>query len=89
MKKLLINNWILKLFALLAAVVMWLVVVNDNDPQIPYSINNVPVEIVNDQVFAENDMVYWVTEGMTVNIRVNVRQTVIKYLKASDFKLTA
>ncbi len=89
MKKLLINNWILKLFALLAAVVMWLVVVNDNDPQIPYPINNVPVEIVNDQVFAENDMVYWVTEGMTVNIRVNVRQTVTKQLKASDFKLTA
>lgn len=89
MKKLLINNWILKLFALLAAVVMWLVVVNDNDPQIPYPINNVPVEIVNDQVFADNDMVYWVTEGMTVNIRVNVRQTVTKQLKASDFKLTA
>ncbi len=89
MKKLLINNWILKLFALLAAVVMWLVVVNDNDPQIPYPIYNVPVEIVNDQVFAENDMVYWVTEGMTVNIKVNVRQTVVKQLKASDFKLTA
>ena len=89
MKKLLINNWVLKLFALLAAIVMWLVVVNDNDPQIPYPINNVPVEIVNDQVFADNDMVYWVTEGMTVNIRVNVRQTVTKQLKASDFKLTA
>lgn len=89
MKKLLINNWILKLFALLAAIVMWLVVVNDNDPQIPYPINNVPVEIINDQVFADNDMVYWVTEGMTVNIRVNVRQTVTKQLKASDFKLTA
>ncbi len=89
MKKLLINNWILKLFALLAAVVMWLVVVNDNDPQIPYPIYNVPVEIVNDQVFAENDMVYWVTEGMAVNIKVNVRQTVVKQLKASDFKLTA
>lgn len=89
MKKLLINNWVLKLFALLAAIVMWLVVVNDNDPQIPYPINNVPVEIINDQVFADNDMVYWVTEGMTVNIRVNVRQTVTKQLKASDFKLTA
>lgn len=89
MKKLLINNWVLKLFALLAAVVMWLVVVNDNDPHIPYPINNVPVEIINDQVFAENDMVYWVTEGMTVNIRVNVPQTVVKQLKASDFKLTA
>lgn len=89
MKKLLVNNWILKLFALLAAIVMWLVVVNDNDPQIPYSIYNVPVTIVNDQVFADNDMVYWVTEGTTVNVRVNVRQTVTKQVKATDFKLIA
>lgn len=89
MKRLLTNNWILKLCSLLAAAVLWLVVVNDNDPLIPYPITNVPVTILNDQIFSDNDMVYRIEGGTTVNIKVQVRQTVIKQLSPSDFRLTA
>ncbi len=89
MKKHLTNNWMLKLFSLLAAALLWLVVINDNNPLIPYTLYNVPVEVINDDVFSDNDLVYEVTEGSTVNIRVQVRQTIARQLRASDFRLVA
>ncbi len=89
MKKLLINNWVLKLFSVIAAALLWLMVTNDNNPLVSYTLYNVPVEIVNDEVFSDNNLVYRVTAGSTVNIEVQVRQTVARQLRTSDFHLQA
>lgn len=53
------------------------------------TINNIPVEIVNDQIISSLDKVYEVTDGNTVNIKVTGSKDVLNNISASDFTAKA
>ena len=86
MKKWITNNWPLKLVSVLFAVVVWIVIVNVDDPVGTVTISNIPVEIVNDDVFREQGKTYTVvgTGAPRTSVRVTERRKVTSSLTRND-----
>lgn len=70
MKKVLTNNFSLKIISLLFAVVLWLIVVNIDDPVISRTITGIPVTPLDEDVITKNNQVYSIVSGDTVTISV-------------------
>ncbi|MBE5958883.1 MAG: hypothetical protein E7254_08510 [Lachnospiraceae bacterium] len=83
------NNWLLKLFALLLATVIWLAVVNINDPTKTVTIFNVPIQIVDENIITDKNQTYSVLDSQYVNVTVSGRRSVVKELTASSFSAKA
>ncbi len=83
------NNWLLKLFALLLATVIWLAVVNINDPTKTVTIYNVPIQIIDGEVITDMNQTYEINDSQYVNVTVSGRRSVIKELTASSFTAKA
>ncbi|MBS6396814.1 MAG: hypothetical protein KH452_06640 [Clostridiales bacterium] len=90
MKTKLLNNLLLKILSVMAAVVLWLIVVNIDDAVTHQDFKNIKVNMVNTDILSDQNQMYRVEEGTdTVNLRVYARRSVLKGLKASDFVATA
>ncbi len=85
MKKALTENLILKILSVFLAILIWLLVLNINDPATTRQISGIHVDVLNDSVITDNDMVYKVTEGQTVSVKVTGPRTIVDSLTASDF----
>ena len=88
MKEKLGNDLILKVFSLVLAILLWLFVINTEDPVITKSFSNIPVDMLNEQVLDELNRTYKITEGSTVSFTVKGKKTVLDKLKKSDFRAT-
>lgn len=93
MKNKLTNNLLLKILSLLIAFVLWLIVVNINDPIRTVTIYNIPIEIINESKVTSIGLgqVYEVespTNGTAMAVVTGVR-SIVDSLKPSDFKATA
>ncbi len=62
MKEKLGNDLILKVFSLVLAILLWLFVINTEDPVITKSFSNIPVDMLNEQVLDELNRTYKITE---------------------------
>ncbi len=89
MKKTILNNFALKLLSVVAALVLWLVVMNISDYTVTVEINDIPVEQLNGDVLEELDKIYDVAKGDTVDIVVKGRRSIVEGLTAQDFRATA
>ena len=89
MKNWIVNNWKLKLLSVGIALVIWVVVVNYDNPYVTRTISNIPIELVNEETLTSHDMVYTVDGTQTATIRVRCPRKVSQKLKASDFKAEA
>ena len=76
MKEKLGNDLILKVFSLVLAILLWLFVINTEDPVITKSFSNIPVDMLNEQVLDELNRTYKITEGSTVSFTVKGKKTV-------------
>ncbi len=56
--KRLFNNWALKLFSVVAAFMLWLLVMNIDDPEDQKSFYSIPVKLVNTDILEQEGMVY-------------------------------
>ncbi len=85
MKKKILHNWSLKLASLVVAFVLWLLVVQIDDPSDSTTFYNVPVTLTNVELLEKENKVYEVLDG-TDSIRVSVRapRSVIQQLRATD-----
>ncbi len=85
-KKKLLNNWALKLFSLVAAFLLWLLVMNIEDPEDQKTFYNVPVKLVNTEVLADENMVYQILDRTDAVARVTIiaPKSVRDELSASD-----
>lgn len=85
MKKILLNNWFLKLASLLFAFTLWFIVINVTDPTEDKNFSNIPVKLVNTDVLDE-DKIYEVIDGtgMLRNVTVYARTSVLRELTAED-----
>lgn len=86
----LFRNFGLKILALIISIILWLAVVNLSDPVVSAPFNNIPVEILNEDVITNKGEVYEVLEG-TDNISVNVaaKRTILNYLSKDNLRATA
>lgn len=83
------NNWMLKIFAFIIASIVWLAVINVNDPTKTVTIYNVPINLTNEDVITSNNQIYSVKGSQTVNITVTGRRSVVSSLNASSFRVEA
>ena len=89
MIKSLSNNVGLKLLALLFAIVMWMAVVNLDDPQINRTYT-VAVTVENDNAITSQDKYYEIAEdSRNVTFSVSGKRSIVDKLSSSDFKATA
>ena len=88
MKKLFTENIALKLGSVVIAVILWILVVYTYDPAATTNFT-LGVDIINGDSIASSGKVYEVIEGDTITIRVKANASLIKNLRASDFKATA
>ena len=89
MKKVLTRNIPLKILSFLLAVVLWVVIMNIQDPYITRTIEDISVVELNTDVFDNISKIYEVESGKTVSIKVKGKRSVIEYLKNTDFEATA
>lgn len=80
------NNWALKLFAVLFAFLLWMVVVNIDNPFRNKPITKT-VAIRNEQVLTDNDLTYTVNQSRTVELTIPVRTLSYNSVKAEDFNV--
>ncbi|MGN0169785.1 MAG: YbbR-like domain-containing protein [Lachnospiraceae bacterium] len=83
------NNIGLKLISVLISVVLWLVVVNIDNPQMTVSFT-APAEIVNESIIKDNGKVYEVIDNSdAIKFSVTGPRTIVEGMSASDFIVTA
>lgn len=90
MKTKLFDNLLLKILSVVAAVFLWLIVVNIGDAVSSKPIRNVKVTMVNMEALTSQGQMCRVADGTdVVDLTVYARRSVLNGLKASDFVVTA
>ena len=90
MKKMLTNNLGLKLLSIVSAVMLWLIVVNIDDPVTYQEFSSIRVAMLNEDAVTDKDQVYRVEDNSDlINIRVWAKRSVLDKLSAEDFTATA
>lgn len=90
MKWKLTNNLGLKLLSVFAACLIWLIVMDSNDPERTQIYRNVPVTIVNQDTITNANKTYTVVDGTDkVSVYVTARRSVRARLSASSFTVKA
>lgn len=89
LKMSLTNNIGLKFLAVLIALVLWLAIVNVNDPEKTITVSNIPISVTNENAITSRDMVYNVKSEQYLNIIVSGKRSIVSNLSAEDFRATA
>ena len=90
MKKKLTNNLGLKILALFFSVILWLIVVNINDPVVAMSFSGIEVEIRNADSITSQGKVYEILEGNTkIDVVVRAKRSIIDSLSKENIRAIA
>ena len=89
MREKITNNLSLKLLSLFIALVVWLVIVNIEDPTVSKTIRGIKVEVTNENSISEAGKCYVLDSDGTVDIRIRAPKSVADKLKATDFTAMA
>ena len=90
MKKSLTNNIGLKLLAFIFAFMLWLLVVNIDDPVDTKTFDDIPVSIEYTEVVTQDQRSYQVLDGTdTVNVTVSATRSVLEKISAENIVATA
>lgn len=90
MKKSLTNNLGLKLLAFFMAAMLWLIVVNIDDPYTKQTYSNIPVSVVNTEVLASEQQTFQIVDDtQTVSVTVNAKRSVLNKIKTENIQAVA
>lgn len=90
MKKALTKNLGLKVLALVFSALLWMLVMNTEDPIIKRTYTGIPVEIVHGEVITNRAMTYQVSEDTrTVTVEVEGKRKTLNSIKSDDIKAVA
>lgn len=89
MKEKIENNLLLKIFSVVFAFLLWMFVMNTDNPVITKTFTDVPVDMLNEQVLDELNQTYKIQSGEMVSFKVKGKKNIIDRLKKSDFRATA
>lgn len=84
MKEKLTHNLGLKLLSVGLAALLWLVVINSQDPVETRTFEDIPVTIINEDALTAKDKIPEVVEGDTVSVVVEARRSVCEKLTKDD-----
>ena len=84
------NNLGLKLLSIIAAVMLWLIIVSVDDPVIYQEFSGIRVTMLNEDAVTDKDKVYRIEDNSDIiSIRVQARRSVLEKLSSEDFTATA
>lgn len=90
MKKKLTNNIGLKILALLASVILWLIVVNINDPEVTKTYEGIEVEILNTDAVTNDGKTFEILENSNyINVTITAKKSVMSALGKENIHATA
>lgn len=89
MKERLTRNMGLKLLSLIVAFLLWVVILNVDDPMKTHTFRGITVTKINENVLTQKDKVYDVVSGDTVDVKVKAKRSIIENLSDSDFQAVA
>ncbi len=90
MKKKLTNNIGLKILAVAASAILWLVVVNIEDPVKTKTFSSIPVEVVNGDTITNEGKVYEILDDSDViSVTVTAKRSILDELSRDNIKATA
>lgn len=89
MKNRIFDHLGLKIISLLIAIVVWVIVANVDDYKTTKKITGIEIEFINGESITDNNMVYEVPEGTTIDIVVKGRRKVVDKLTSLDFRAVA
>ncbi|MBQ1192532.1 MAG: hypothetical protein IIX45_00195 [Lachnospiraceae bacterium] len=89
MKKYLTNNILLKIISVIFAIMLWLIVLNIDDPNTTRTISNIEVMVENADAVTSLDKIYTIASGETATVTVTGPRSIVDKLTASDFIATA
>ncbi|WP_313132957.1 CdaR family protein [Anaerocolumna sp.] len=89
MKEKLTRNIGLKILSLALAFLIWVVILNVDDPAITKTIEDVPVTRINENSIISKDKIYDVVSGDTVDVKVKGKRSIIEKLGKEDFRAIA
>ena len=90
MKQKLTHNLNLKVLAVLFSIIIWVIVVNIDDPVKSVQFNEIPIQLVNESVLTKKNLVCEVKdENTTVDVTVTGRRSVIEDLSKDNIIVTA
>ena len=90
MKKMLTNNIGLKIVSVIAAVFLWMVIVNVDDPVISRSYAGIKVEIINEDAVTNENKTYEIVDGSdTITAVVYAKRSVIENMSRDYIRATA
>ncbi|MDF2542705.1 MAG: hypothetical protein K0S47_2423 [Herbinix sp.] len=89
MKEKLTRNVGLKILSIVLAALLWIVITNIDDPYKTKRFTGIEVKVLNEEVIEHLNQEYDITEGETINIKVEARKSIIDKLRNSDFIATA
>lgn len=84
-KDLILHNFALKILAIIIAIVLWIVIVNIDNPSKRQPITGIGVSILNGSVLTDKGYIYQVESGAIISIVIKAPQSIADELKASDF----
>lgn len=85
LKNKIFNNFALKILAVISAVILWLVVVNIDNPQVTRTISGIPISIKDEEVLESQNKVYTITSSETASVMVTGKRKVVDNLTIEDF----
>ena len=89
MKKKLTNNLLLKIVSVIAAVLLWGVVINIDNPTDTFTVSGIPIKVINEkQAITDNNLTYELPGEKTVSVEVTARRQDRRKISAADFEAT-
>ena len=89
MKRILTNNLFLKIISVIAAVLLWGVVINIDNPTDTFTISGIPIKVVNEKAaITDNNLTYELPGEKTVSVEVTARRQDRRKISADDFEAT-
>ena len=83
------NNFSLKLLAFLFAFMLWLIVVNIDDPVMTKTFTNIPVTVEHSEILTEQNKTYQIVDDtQNVSVVVSAKRRTLSKIKASDIVVT-
>lgn len=90
MRETLKHNLGLKLLAFLFAFLLWLIVVNIDDPVMSKTFSGIPVTVEHSEVLTEQQKTYQILDNtQNVNVTVSAKRRTLNKISASDIVVTA
>lgn len=89
MKEKLTKNLGLKILSLSLAFLLWIVILNIDNPVTTKTFRDIPVTIINEQSLEEKDKTFEITRGRRIDVKVRGKRNIIESLTTSSFQAVA